>query len=137
MGGSANHSWSIGPYGDHTWGGEYGEMWGGIQNQFEGLEMQFSYPWRGLFMVRMNTNFGFGEISVNSGSGWQRLEMRHTGPSSLGTSWRAMSIFTNSASSSGHTGVGRIAEWAYWRNKRLGGNELDAVTKSWCNKFNF
>ena len=47
-----------------------------------------------------------------------------------------MSIFTNSASNSGHTGTGRIAEWAYWRNKRLGGNELDAVTKAWCNKFN-
>ena len=98
--------------------------------------MRFSYPWRGLFMVRMNSNFDYGELSVNAGSGWKRLEQRHSGPSSLGTSWRSMSIFTNSASNSGHTGTGRIAEWAYWRNKRLGGNELEAITKHWCNKFN-
>ena len=135
--GNESNSWSIGPFGDHTWGGQYGEMWGGIQNYYEGLEMRFSYPWRGLFMVRMNTNFGFGELSVNGGSGWQRLDMRHNGPSGLGSSWRSMSIFTNNNGASGHTAVGRIAEWAYFRNKRLGGNELDAITKSWCNKFNF
>ena len=132
---SANSSWSIGPYGDHTWGGQYGEMWGGIQNYFEGLEMRFSYPWRGLFMIRMSGGYDYGELSVNGGSGWQRLDMRHGGPSGLGSSWRALSIFTNSAASGGHTGTGRIAEWGYWK-KRLGGNELDAVTKSWCNKFN-
>ena len=137
VGGGANSSWSIGPYGDHTWGGQYGEMWGGIQNYFEGLEMRFSFPWRGLFMVRMSGGYDYGELSVNSGSGWKRLDLRHNGPSGLGSSWRAMSIFTNSSSNSGHSGTGRIAEWAYWRNKRLGGNELDAVTKSWCNKFNF
>ena len=137
VGGGANSSWSIGPYGDHTWGGQYGEMWGGIQNYFEGLEMRFSFPWRGLFMVRMSGGYDYGELSVNSGSGWKRLDQRHNGPSGLGSSWRALSIFTNSSSNSGHSGTGRIAEWAYWRNKRLGGNELDAVTKSWCNKFNF
>ena len=134
---NANSSWSIGPYGDHTWGGQYGEMWGGVQNYFEGLEMRFAYPWRGLFMVRMNTNYGYGELSVNGGSGWQRLDMRHGGPSGLGSSWRSMSIFTNNNGASGHTAVGRIAEWAYFRNKRLGGSELDAITKAWCNKFNF
>ena len=133
---SASNSWSIGPFGDHTWGGQYGEMWGGIRDQFEGLEQMFSYPWRGLFMIRLDSNYDYGELSVNSGSGWKRLEMRHSGPSSLGTTFRGMSIFTNSNGETGHTAVGRIAEWAYWRNKRLGGNELDAITKSWCNKFN-
>ena len=137
VGGGAQASWSIGPYGDHSWGGQYGEMWGGIQNYFEGLEMRFSFPWRGLFMIRMSDGYDYGELSVNSGSGWKRLDQRHNGPSGLGSSWRALSIFTNSSSNSGHSGTGRIAEWAYWRNKRLGGNELDAVTKSWCNKFNF
>ena len=134
---NANRSWSIGPYGDHTWGGEYGEMWGGIQNYFEGLEMRFSYPWRGLFMIRMFPSYSFGELSVNLGSGWKRLDMRHVGPSGLGSNFRGMSIFTNSNGETGHTAIGRIAEWAYFRNKRLGGNELDAITKSWCNKFNF
>ena len=134
---NAQNSWSIGPFGDHTWGGQYGEMWGGIQNYFEGLEMRFSYPWRGLFMIRVGGSYDYGELSVNAGSGWQRLDQRHNGPSSLGSTFRGMSIFTNSNGETGHTAVGRIAEWAYWRNERLGGNELDAITKSWCHKFNF
>ena len=134
--GSAQNSWSIGPFGDHTWGGQYGEMWGGIQNHFEGLEQRFSYPWRGLFMIRMFPSYSFGELSVNGGSGWQRLDMRHVGPSGLGSTFRGMSIFTNSNGETGHTARGKIAEWAYWKDKRLGGNELDAITKSWCNKFN-
>ena len=135
--GNANQSWSIGPYGDHTWGGEYGETWGGLQNYFEGLEQRFSYPWRGLFMVRMNSQASYAEISVNGGSGWQRIDLRHSLPSNIGTTWKGMSIFCNSNGETGHTARGRIAEWAYFRNKRLGGNELDAITKSWCNKFNF
>jgi len=133
---NASNSWSIGPYGDHTWGGQYGEMWGGIQNYFEGLEQRFSYPWRGLFMIRMLPSYSFGELSVNGGSGWQRLDLRHVGPSGLGSTFRGMSIFTNSNGETGHTARGKIAEWAYWKDKRLGGNELDAITKSWCNKFN-
>jgi len=133
---NASNSWSIGPYGDHTWGGQYGEMWGGVQNYFEGLEQRFSYPWRGLFMIRLFPSYSFGELSVNGGSGWQRLDMRHVGPSGLGSTFRGMSIFTNSNGETGHTARGKIAEWAYWRNKRLGGTELDAITKSWCNKFN-
>ena len=134
--GNSTQSWAMDIFGDHSWGGAYGEMWGGIRDDFEGLEVMFSYPWRGLFMVRMDANYDYGEISVNGGSGWKRLEMRHSGPSSIGTTFREMSIFTNSAGNSGHSFDGRIAEWAYWRNKRLGGSELDAITKSWCNKFN-
>ena len=133
---NASNSWSIGPYGDHTWGGQYGEMWGGIQNYFEGLEQRFSYPWRGLFMIRMLPSYSFGELSVNGGSGWQRLDLRHVGPSGLGSTFRGMSIFTNSNGETGHTARGKIAEWAYWKDKRLCGNELDAITKSLCNKFN-
>ena len=134
---AASNSWAMGPFGDHSWGGQYGEVWGGLATQFEDNFMYFSYPWRGLFMVRMDANYDFAEISVNSGNGWHPLEMRHSGPSSIGTTFRELSIFTNAAGNSGHSFDGRIAEWAYWRNKRLGGNELDAVTKSWCNKFNF
>ena len=134
---SSTQSWAMDIFGDHSWGGAYGEMWGGIRDDYEGLEVMFSYPWRGLFMVRMDANYDYGEISVNGGSGWKRLEMRHNGPSSIGTTFREMSIFTNAAGAGGHSFDGRIAEWAYWRNKRLGGSELDAITKSWCNKFNF
>ena len=135
--GASTQSWAMGPFGDHSWGGSYGEMWGGMSSQFEGQFVMFSYPWRGLLMVRMDANYDFGEISVNSGNGWHPLEMRHNGPSSIGTTFRELSIFTNAAGVSGHSFDGRIAEWAYWRNKRLGGAELDAITKAWCNKFNF
>ena len=133
--GAATQSWAMDIFGDHSWGGGYGEMWGGIRDDYEGLESMFSYPWRGLFMVRMDANYDFGEISVNAGSGWKRLEMRHDGPSSLGTTFREMSIFTNCAGNSGHSFDGRIAEWAYWRNKRLAGVELECVTRHWCEKF--
>ena len=135
--GASTQSWAMGPFGDHSWGGQYGEIWGGLSTQFEDNFMYFSYPFRGLFMVRMNSNYDFAEISVNSGNGWHPLEMRHNGPSSIGTTFREMSIFCNAAGVSGHSFDGRIAEWAYWRNKRLGGAELDAITKAWCNKFNF
>ncbi len=132
---NATQSWAMGPFGDHTWGGSYGEMWGGIRDSWEGLESMFSYPWKGLFMVRMDANYDFGELSVNAGSGWKRLEMRHNGPGSLGTTFRELSIFTNAAGNSGHSFDGRIAEWAYWRNKRLAGVELECVTRHWCEKF--
>ena len=132
---NATQSWAMGPFGDHSWGGSYGEMWGGLSSQFEDNFMYFSYPFRGLFMVRMNANYDFGEISVNAGSGWKRLEMRHDGPGSIGTTFRELSIFTNAAGNSGHSFDGRIAEWAYWRNKRLAGVELECVTRHWCEKF--
>ena len=135
--GNSTQSWAMGPFGDHSWGGQYGEIWGGLSSQFEDNFMYFSYPWRGLFMVRIDSSYDFAEISVNSGNGWHPLEMRHNGPSSIGTTFREMSIFCNAAGVSGHSFDGRIAEWAYWRNKRLGGAELDAITKAWCNKFNF
>ena len=132
---NATQSWAMGPFGDHSWGGSYGEMWGGLSSQFEDNFMYFSYPFRGLFMVRMNANYDFGEISVNAGNGWHPLEMRHNGPSSIGTTFRELSIFTNAAGTSGHSFDGRIAEWAYWRNKRLAGVELECVTRHWCEKF--
>ena len=97
--------------------------------------MMFSYPYRGLFMIRMGANFDYGELSVNAGHGWHPLEMRHNGPSSIGTTFRELSIFTNAAGNSGHSFDGRIAEWAYWRNKRLAGVELECVTRHWCEKF--
>ena len=132
---AASNSWAMDPFGDHSWGGQYGEMWGGLSALFENNFMNFSYPFRGLFMVRMDANYDFGEISVNSGNGWHPLEMRHNGPSSLGTTFRELSIFTNCAGNSGHSFDGRIAEWAYWRNKRVGGVELDCITRHWCEKF--
>jgi len=129
--------WGFCPFGDHTWGGQYGEMFGYTGSQFEGQFMMFSYPFRGLFMIRMGANFDYGELSVNAGHGWHPLEMRHNGPSSLPTSnFRSISILNNSSeNSSSHNFEGRVAECAWYKGKRLGGNELEAITRHWCEKF--
>ena len=130
--------WGFGPFGDHSWGGQYGEIFGYTGSQFENQFTMFSYPWNGLFMVRSHASFGYCELSVNGGHGWHPLEMRHSRPSSLPSSnYRSLSILNNACeNSSSHNAIGRVAECAYWRNKRLGGAELEAVTRDWCNKFN-
>ena len=129
--------WGFGPFGDHSWGNQYGEIFGYTGGQFEGQFTMFSYPWNGLFMVRSHASFGYCELSVNGGHGWHPLEMRHTRPSSLPSSnYRSLSILNNACeNSSSHNAQGRVAECAYWRNKRLGGAELEAVTRHWCEKF--
>ena len=136
--GSNVGGWGFCPFGDHTWGGQYGEMFGYTGSQFENQFMMFSYPFRGLFMIRMGANFDYGELSVNGGHGWHPLEMRHAGPSSLpSNNYRSISILNNACeNSSSHNFEGRVAECAWYKGKRLGGNELDTITKHWCNKFN-
>ena len=126
-------SWGMCPFGDHTWGGSYGEIWN--LTPFEGVHGEFSYPWKGLFMVRLEANGQQAEICVNSGHGWTPLELRHNLPSNIDTSFHALSILNFQGSAGGHNAQGRIAEWAYWKNKRLAGNELESVTRTWCEKF--
>ena len=129
--------WGFCPFGDHSWGGQYGEMFGYTGSLFENNYMNFSYPFRGLFMIRMGANFDYGELSINGGHGWHPLEMRHTGPSSLpSNNFRSISILNNACeNSSSHNFEGRVAECAWYKGKRLGGNELEAITRHWCEKF--
>ena len=130
--------WSFDAFGDHTWGGGLGEMWGYTGSLFEDNYMQFSYPWKGILMVRCAANFDYGELSVHGGTSWHSLEMRHSGPSSLGTNFRSISLLNFACeTSSSHNAEGRIAECAYFKGKRLGGAELDAITRHWCEKFQF
>mgnify|MGYP001248845209 CR=1 FL=1 len=130
--------WSFDVFGDHTWGGGLGEMFGNTGGLFENNYMNFSYPWKGILMVRMAANFDYGELSVHGGTSWHSLEMRHSGPSSLGTNFRSISLLNFACeSSSSHNGEGRVAECAYFKGKRLGGAELDAITRHWCEKFQF
>ena len=135
--GSNVGGWGFCPFGDHTWGGQYGEMFAYTGSLFEDNFMQFSYPFRGLFMIRMGANFDYGELSVNGGHGWHPLEMRHSGPSSLPSSnYRSISILNNSSeNSSSHNFEGRVAECAWYKGKRLGGAELETITRHWCEKF--
>jgi len=135
--GSNVGGWGFCPFGDHTWGGQYGEMFAYTGSLFEDNFMQFSYPFRGLFMIRMGANFDYGELSVNGGHGWHPLEMRHSGPSSLpSNNYRSISILNNSSeNSSSHNFEGRVAECAWYKGKRLGGAELETITRHWCEKF--
>ena len=135
--GGNSGGWSFDAFGDHSWGNQYGEMFAYTGTLFENNFMQFSYPFRGLLMVRMGANFDYGELSVNGGNGWHSLEMRHTGPSSLPSSnFRSLSILNFACeNSSSHNFEGRVAECAWWKGKRLGGAELEAVTRHWCEKF--
>ncbi len=131
-------SWSFDIFGDHTWGGQYGETFGYTGALFENNYMNFSYPYVGLLMVRQHNSSHGLELSVNGGSGWHPLEMRQNKPSSLPTGQRSLSILNfASESSSSHNAEGRVAECAWWKGTRLGGNELEAITRHWCNKFNF
>jgi len=134
---SANNEggWGMGPFGDHTWGGQYGEMFGYTGTLFENNYFQFSYPLRGLFMARFGSNYDYGQLSFNDGSGWHTLEMRHNGPSSFHTTFRELSILNFAGGASNHEGRGAIAEWAYWRNKRVTGVELECVSRHWIEKF--
>ena len=137
--GSNVGGWSLDMAGDHTWGGQYGEMFGNTIGLFEDNLMQFSYPVKGILMVRSLANFDYCELSANVGNGWHSLEMRHSGPSSLpSNNFRSLSVlnFACEASSS-HNAEGRVAECAYFKGKRLGGNELETITRTWCEKFNF
>ena len=130
--------WSFDAFGDHTWGGGLGEMWGYTGSLFEDNYMQFSYPWKGILMIRCAANFDYGELSVHGGTSWHSLEMRHSGPSSLGTNFRSISLLNFACeTSSSHNAQGRVAECAYFKGKRLGGAELDAITRHWCEKFQF
>ena len=135
--GSNVGGWGFCPFGDHTWGGQYGEIFAYTGSQFEGQFMMFSYPFRGLFMIRMGANFDYGELSVNGGHGWHPLEMRHSGPSSLpSNNFRSISILNNACeNSSSHNFEGRVAECAWYKGKRLGGAELETITRHWCEKF--
>ena len=49
--------WGMCPFGDHTWGGQYGEAFAYTGSLFEDNFMQFSYPFNGLFMVRCYDGF--------------------------------------------------------------------------------
>ena len=136
--GSNVGGWSFDAFGDHTWGGQYGEAFAYTGSLFEDNYMNFSYPYIGLLMVRMYESYNNLELSVNGGSGWHPLEMRHNGGSSMPTSnFRSLSILNNACeNSSSHNLQGRVAECAWWKGKRLGGNELETVTRHWCEKFN-
>ena len=127
-----NGSWSVAPYGDHTWGGGYGEQFAYTGDKEPLANM--TQPFKGIFMYR-TYGFEHSELSVNLGGGWFPIELQHSAPSSLGTSFKSISFFNFMQSSSSHNFIGGLAELAYWKGTRIGGKELESLTSYLCNKF--
>ena len=127
-----NGSWSVAPYGDHTWGGAYGEQFAYTGDKEPLTNM--TQPFKGIFMYR-TYGFEHSELSVNFGGGWIPIELAHSAPSSLGTSFKTISFFNFMESSSSHNFIGGLAELAYWKGTRIGGKELESLTSYLCNKF--
>ena len=127
-----NGSWSVAPYGDHTWGGAYGEQFAYTGDR-EPLS-HMAQPFKGIFMYR-TYGFEHSEMSVNFGGGWIPIGLAHSAPSSLGTSFKTISFFNFMESSSSHNFIGGLAELAYWKGTRIGGKELESLTSYLCNKF--
>ena len=131
-------SWSLEPFGDHTWGGQYGEVFGYTANTGGvGYNYQYDYPIKGIWCYRQAANFDHAEILVNYGFGWDRSELRHTGPSGLPSSnFKSISFLNfDRTTSANHDFTGKIAEMAYWKGTRLAGNEFDSITRYFNQKF--
>jgi len=127
-----NGSWSLAPYGDHTWGGGWGEQFA-YTGDHEPLS-HMTQPFKGIFMYR-TYGFEHSELSVNFGGGWIPIALAHSAPSSLGTNFTNISFLNFQENSSSHNFIGGIAEMAYWKGTRVGGKELESISSYLCNKF--
>jgi len=127
-----NGSWSVAPYGDHTWGGGYGEQFN-YTGDHEPLS-HMTMPFKGIFMYR-TYGFEHSELSVNFGGGWIPIQLAHSAPSSLGTTFTNISFFNFMENSSSHNFIGGLAEMAYWKGTRVGGKELESISSYLCNKY--
>ena len=129
-----NGDWCMGLYGDHSWGGQYGESLG--QPGSSGLSG--SLPYKGILCVRQASN-GTGDmlfwqsgqsswISRGTSSGW---------PSSLPSNGYSRLRFFNAENPSHnqHRFTGTIAEIAYYKGTQIDNNERDAVKDYMTNKF--
>ena len=132
--GSTNNSgsWSVAPYGDHTWGGAYGEQFG-YTGGTEPLA-NMTQPIKGIFMYR-TLGFEHSELSVNLGGGWFPIALAHSAPSSLGTTFKNISFFNFMENSTSHNFIGGLAEMAYWKGTRVSGKELESISSYLCNKY--
>tara|TARA_Y100001963_G_C6757666_1_gene437769 strand:- start:261 stop:1148 length:888 start_codon:yes stop_codon:yes gene_type:complete len=126
--------WCIGIYGDHSWGGQYGESLG--QPGSSGLSG--SLPYTGILCIRQASN-GTGDslfwqsgqtswISRGTSSGW---------PSSLpNNGYSRLRIFNaESPSHNAHRFTGTIAEIAYYKGTQIDNTERDACKDYMVEKF--
>tara|TARA_R100000458_G_scaffold10696_1_gene8454 strand:+ start:999 stop:1871 length:873 start_codon:yes stop_codon:yes gene_type:complete len=120
-------SWSWDITGDHTWGNEYGEVFSSAAS--------YSYPQKGIMLVRMNANGGSGQMAFHNGSSWSEKATWSSLPSSLPSNFDSINIFNFQGGSGNHDYVGTICEIAYYKGTRISDTERDAFTTYALSKF--
>ena len=120
-------SWSHDITGDHTWGGEFGEVYTSAAS--------YTYPQKGILLVRMSANGGSGQMAFHDGSSWSEKATFSSLPSSLPTNMDSINIFNFQTASSNHDYIGSIAEIAYYKGTRIDDTERDAFTSYAVSKF--
>ena len=127
-------SWCMGIYGDHSWGGQYGESLG--QNGNSGLSG--SLPYKGIFCVRQASNGTGNSYFWQSGtSSWSTRGTSTAWPSGLPSGGYDCLNFFNveSPSHNQHRFVGTIAEIAYYKGTSIDNTERDACKNYMVDKF--
>ena len=125
--GGALGSWSVDITGDHTWGGEFGEVFTSAAS--------YTYPQKGIMLVRMSANGASGQMAFHDGSSWSEKATFSSLPSGLPTNMNSINIFNFQIASGNHDYVGSIAEIAYYKGTRISDTERDAFTSYAVSKF--
>ena len=129
-------SWAIDLSGDHTWGGSYGEVVGGISGYSN--HDYASNPKKGIFCFRAGTN------GADSNFMWQEsgqstfttIASPSSFPSGIGSSgFDYLSIGNMDTTSTNHEWSGKIAEIAYYKGIRVTDDELTRFSTYAKNKF--
>lgn len=120
-------SWSVDITGDHTWGGEFGEVFTSAAS--------YTYPAKGIMLVRMDANGANGQLMWHDGSSWGSKATWSSLPSSLPTNFDSINIFNFQTSDSNHDYNGSIAEIAYYKGTKINDTERDAFSSYALSKF--
>ena len=120
-------SWSWDITGDHTWGGEFGEVFTSAAS--------YTYPQKGIMLVRMDANGANGQMMWYDGSSWTEKATFSSLPSSLPTNFDSINIFNFQSTNSNHDYSGSIAEIAYYKGTKIDDTERSAFTTYALSKF--
>ncbi len=126
--------WCMGIYGDHSWGGQYGESLG--QPGASGLSG--SLPYKGILCVRQSSSGSGDMLFWQSGtSAWSSRGSSSGWPSNLPSGGYNRLRFFNAenVSHNQHRFTGTIAEIAYYKGTQIDNAERDACKDYMVDKF--
>jgi hypothetical protein len=121
-------SWSLDSTGDHTWGNEYGEVFGSAGSWA-------SYPRKGILLVRMSANGASGQLAWYDGSSWAERDTCSSLPSSLASDFDSLNIFNFNGTTSNHDYSGTICDIAYYKGTRIDDTERNKYSTYCASKF--